>query len=83
MKRMVKAGHKLHARSYRGVIVAAANAGKWRVAWRFFRRMTSLGIEKSSRSPVIYNSVTAACGAGGRWKEALHALRLTLSLIHI
>lgn len=78
MKRMVKAGHKLHARSYRGVIVAAANAGEWHVAWSFFVRMTSLRVEKSSRSPVIYNSVTAACGAAGRWREALQALRWTL-----
>ena len=77
MKRMVRAGHKLHARSYRGVIVAAANAGEWRVAWSFFVRMTSLGVEKSSRSPVIYNSVTAACGAAGRWREAIQALRWT------
>lgn len=78
MKEMERAGHALHARSFRGVIVAASNAGEWRVAWRIFKRMQSLGVERSCRSPVIFNSVTAACGVAGRWEEALYALRLTL-----
>lgn len=78
LREMASAGHELHARSYRGPIVSAANAGEWRVAWRTFRKMTALGVETSSRSPVIFNSVTAACGAAGRWEEALLALRLTV-----
>lgn len=78
LREMASAGHALHARSYRGLIVSAANAGKWRVAWRAFCEMTSLGVEKSSRSPVIYNGVSVACGAAGKWEEALCALRLTV-----
>lgn len=78
LREMASAGHALHARSYRGLIVSAANAGKWRVAWRAFCEMTSLGVEISSRSPVIYNAVSVACGSAGKWEEALYALRLTV-----
>lgn len=78
LREMASAGHELHARSYRGLIVSAANAGKWSVTWRAFSEMTSLGVAKSSRSPVIYNAVSVACGAAGKWEEALCALRLTV-----
>ena len=76
MREMERGGHELHARSYRGVVVAAANAGDWRTAWRFFKRMVSSGVRKSSRSPVIFSSVAVVCGAAGRWEEALETLRL-------
>lgn len=78
MREMERDGHELHARSYRGVIVAAANAGEWRAARRYFKRMLSRRVKKSSRSPVIFSSVTVACGAAGKWEEALEALRLTV-----
>ena len=78
LREMAHAGHELHARSYRGLIVSAANAGEWRAAWRAFGEMTSRGVEKSSRSTVIFNAVTTVCGVSGRWEEALRALRLTV-----
>eukprot|EP00752_Nemacystus_decipiens_P017812 g15970.t1 len=78
LREMARAGHELHARSYRGLIVSAANAGEWRVAWRAFGEMTSRRVERSSRSTVIFNAVAAVCGASGRWKEALRAVRLTV-----